>query len=271
VRPGRPPLVVTVHDDLPWSHPEWMSRANVLQHRLVVERALPRAAAVLTVSEATRRALLARFALDPARVSVAPHGVDPVFTPGPAGETGVPAPYLLAVGTLQPRKGLDTALAAFERCAAAGAPHHLVVAGARGWRDDAIVARFARSPVRDRVHLLGAVPDARLVSLLRGAALLLVPSRYEGFGLPALEGMACGTPVVAADATSLPGVIGDAGELVPPGDDAAWGERIGALLADPARRASMRERGLARAATFTWARCAERTVVAYERALDVTC
>lgn len=264
-RPVAMPLVVTVHDVLAWAHPEWMGRENVLQHRLVLQRVLARAAMVLTSSEFTAGELRERFGLE--RVAVVPLGADEAFSPeGERGVAGVEGPYLLAVGTLQPRKDLETALAAFEHCAAAGASHALVVAGARGWHDDATVARLLASPFASRIHLLGHVGEAALVRALRGADALLFPSRHEGFGLPPLEAMACGTPVVAVRATAVPEVAGDAAVLVEPGDANAFATALLALLDDPGRRSSLRARGLRRAATFTWARHAELTVAAYKEA-----
>ena len=266
--PARPvgvPLVVTVHDVLAWAHPEWMGRENVLQHRLVLQRVLARAQMVLTSSQFTAGELRERFGLE--RVAVAPLGVDAAFSPaGERGVDGVDGPYLLAVGTLQPRKDLETALAAFEHCATAGAPHALVVAGARGWHDEATVARLLASPFAARIHLLGHVGEDALVRALRGADALLFPSRHEGFGLPPLEAMACGTPVVAVNATAVPEVTGDAAVLVEPGDAGAFAGATMALLDDPAQRAALRARGLARAAPFTWARHTDLTVAAYREA-----
>ncbi len=266
--PARPvgvPLVVTVHDVLAWAHPEWMGRENVLQHRLVLQRVLARAQMVLTSSQFTAGELRERFGLQ--RVTVVALGVDASFSPdGERGVDGVEGPYLLAVGTLQPRKDLETALAAFEHCAAAGAPHALVVAGSRGWHDEATVARLLASPFAARIHLLGHVGEDALVRALRGADALLFPSRHEGFGLPPLEAMACGTPVVAVRATAVPEVTGDAAVLVEPGDAGAFARATMALLGDAAQRAALRERGLARAAPFTWSRHAEETVAAYREA-----
>ncbi|HUR86526.1 MAG TPA: glycosyltransferase family 1 protein [Solirubrobacteraceae bacterium] len=266
-RPIATPLVVTVHDVVAWEHPEWMGRANVLQHRLVLERVLPRAAVVLTSSQFTRGELMRRLGLDPERVAVAPLGVDGAFTPeGDGGVDGVDGPYLLAVGTLQPRKDLATALAAFERLAAHGLAHALVVAGARGWRDAETLARVQASPHADRIHVLGRVDEPALVRALRGADVLLFPSRYEGFGLPPLEAMACGTPVIAARATSIPEVVGDAALLVEPGDVAGFAGAVTRLVDDPALRRDLRERGLRRAAQFGWDRHVDLTVAAYARA-----
>jgi alpha-1,3-rhamnosyl/mannosyltransferase len=219
---------------------------------------------VLVPSAHTRDRLRARVGRV-REIRVTPLGIDARFAPGPpSGDGARGGPYLLAVGTLQPRKNLEAALAAVERLHAGGLEHRLVVAGARGWRDDALVARLRGSPAAHRIELLGRVDDAALVRLYRGAACLLYPSRAEGFGLPPLEAMACGTPVVAAAAGSLPEVLGDAAPLVDPDDVDGLAAAIADVLADPA---PWRARGLTRAARFTWAACAEATVAAYHAAV----
>jgi glycosyltransferase involved in cell wall biosynthesis len=249
------PTVVTLGDAIPWTNPRWLTPAHALHARLVLAPALRQAAAVVVPSKHTRSELLRVVrGLDPERVVVTPWGVDERFSPGrgPEGAT----PYLLAVGTLQPRKNLQAAVAALERL---DTDHRLVVVGPRGWHDDALMARLRR----DRVEVLGHVSDAELVTLYRGAACLVFPSLSEGFGFPLVEAMACGTPVVCADAGSLPEVAGDAALIVPPHDHAALATAVAAVIADPA---PWRERGRARAATFSWARCADQTMSVYREA-----
>ena len=249
------PLVVTVHDVMALEHPEWFSRANALQQRLALPRLARSARRVLVPSRYTAERLLAATGIGGDRVRVAPWGVDVGFAPGPVDEAvlarhGVERPYLLAVGTLQPRKGLEELLEAV-------GDRRLVVVGARGWRDEAIAERL-----RGRALLTGRVDDDELVALLRGADALVHAAHEEGFGFPPLEAMACGTPVVAYRSSSVPEVVGDGGVLADPGELAAALERV---LGDPD---GWRERGLARAATFTWERCAALTVAAYHEALD---
>jgi alpha-1,3-rhamnosyl/mannosyltransferase len=239
---------------------------------VLLAAALRRATRVLTPSTESRRRLLAALDLDPERVDVTPYGVDERFSPGdhsPAilEDLGVPQPYLLTVGTLQPRKNLEAALRAFEQLADAGAEHHLVVAGARGWGEDALIARFEGARWHSRVHVVGRVADDALVTLYRGADCFVFPSRGEGFGLPPLEAMACGTPVVASRASSIPEVVGDAGVLVDPDDVAEIAGALERVVGSPSVRAELVRRGRERALGFTWARCAELTVRAYRRAL----
>lgn len=265
------PLAVTLHDVMALDHPEWFTRGNVLQQRLVLGPALRRASAILTPSEHSRDRAVARLGLDPQRVHVTPWGVDERFSPGPRPtdlleRLGVRGRYLLTVGMLQPRKNLEAALAAFERLRGRH-DVELVVAGSRGWRDETLVERLHSSPEGECVHLTGHVSDDELVGLYRGAECFLFPSRYEGFGFPPLEAMACGVPTVSSDRASLPEVVGDAGVLVDPDDPAAMAEAVEALLSSRALRDETVARGRERAGKFTWARCAEQTVDAYSLAL----
>ena len=241
--------------------PGVVRRARSVAHaRFVLAPALRRAAAVLVPSAHTRERLLAAVrGLAPERVHVTPWGIDARFSPGPAVAR---SRSCSTVGTLQPRKNLEAALRAFERldgddraswssARAAGASTRW----RRGWRPRRRAAR---------IDVLGRVDDDELLGALpRPRACLLFPSRGEGFGFPPLEAMACGTPVVAAAAGSLPEVLGRAAPLVDPDDADALAAAVERVLADPS---PWRERGLARAAGFTWERCAELTVAAYAAA-----
>jgi glycosyltransferase involved in cell wall biosynthesis len=267
VRAGTP-LVITVHDMAVWDHPEWFERPIVLQQRLVLARALRRARRILTPSQSTRRRLLEILDIDAGAVEVAPWGVDTHFAPGPPPGAilerhGIEGPYVLVVGTLEPRKNVEGALVAFERLVEDGAEHLLVIAGARGWREGQLMARLRQSPASARMRLLGRVDENALVGLYRGADCLVYPSRYEGFGLPPLEALACGTPVLCGHTTSLPEVVGDAAVLIELDDPEALHGALGDLLASPARREALARQGPERAALFTWERCAERTVRVY--------
>lgn len=266
------PTVITLHDVLGFDHPEWFTRALALQWRLVLAPALRQAACVLVPSTHTRERLLPRLGLDEERVRLVPLGVDPRFTPGQAPDgllerLGLGAPFVLTVGTLQPRKNVEAAVHAFERLVAAGAEQRLAIVGGRGWRDDALADLIRRSPAADRIVMTGRITDDELVGLYRAADCFVFPSRYEGFGFPPLEAMACNTPVISSDRTSLPEVVGDAALLVDPDDVDAIERGLAELLSSPELRAELVERGRRRVARFTWSRCAELTVEAYRSAL----
>ena len=183
-----------------------------------------------------------------------------------AGRGACRAPSCL--GTLEPRKNLPTLLAAYAHLAGRpGFRHTLVIAGGRGWYYDAIDAVVERLGLGGRVLFPGYVPDGDLPLWYSAADLFVYPSLYEGYGLPPLEALACGTPVVTSDASSLPEVVGDAGLTVPAEDDLALAEAMARLLADDALRADLRARGLARARTQSWQRVARETARAYHRVL----
>ena len=203
--------------------------------------------------------------IEPGRVEVIHLGVSPSFRPGDPTHDG--PPYLVVVSEFSDRKGFGEAFAVVGALADAGLPHRLAVVGhvAPAFRP-ALDALLAAAPHPERIDVLGYVPD--LLAVLHGADLALVPSRYEGFGLPALEAMAAGVPVVAFDGTSLPEVVGDAGVLVPDGDVAAMAAAVRAVLASPARAAELRAAGLGRAAEFTWDRTAAAYAELYRAALD---
>ena len=263
------PLVLTIHDLLPLRHPELFPRLTKVHTRLLFARSARRATRIITGSEHTRGELGSLLGIGPERVTVTPYGVDARFRPEPPPpgwaeeRLGVRGRYALCVGNLEPRKNLATAVRAFE---AAGVEDcSLVVVGARGWRNE----EFERVVERTRAHVVvaGYVEDDELVPLYSGAECLVFPSLYEGFGFPPLEAMACGTPVISSDRTSLPEVVGDAGVLVDPHDEGAIAEAIRALLGDESRAREIGERGRERAAAFTWERTAAATVDAYRAAL----
>jgi glycosyltransferase involved in cell wall biosynthesis len=179
-------------------------------------------------------------------------------------------PFVLAVGTVQPRKNYELLVRAF-RSVAETLPHALVIAGGRGWLAEGLQAEINRQGLTERVLLPGFVDDADLPALYAAADLFVFPSLYEGFGLPLLEAMACGVPVISSDASSLPEVAATGDEpaalLLPPGDEAVWAAAMLRLLGDPAARQRLIEAGRAQAARFTWGRAARQLAALYEQLL----
>ena len=236
-----------------------MGLRDRLIFRTVVPRAARRAARVLTVSERTRRDLIEHYGLPEDKIVVTPNGVDPAF--GPEGPKADGSAYALFVGALQPRKD---PVSAVEAIALVDGGLRLVFAGPDKGGGQALREAVARLGLEDRVELLGYVEQERLAALYRGAACLVFPSRYEGFGLPVIEAMACGTPVVAARTSALPEVAGDAAVLVEPGSPAALAQGIAEALADRERLVAA---SLERALSFSWRKSAERTLAVYRELL----
>ncbi|MDQ3167027.1 MAG: glycosyltransferase family 4 protein [Chloroflexota bacterium] len=269
------PTVVTVHDLAFFRLPDVVPAGRRRYLAAMTRVSVSRAAGVLAVSEHTARDAVELLGVPPGRITVTPLGVDPWFRPTGAdalaafrAERGLDRPFILAVGTLEPRKGMTTLLRAFGRVASS-VPHDLVLVGATGWMNESFDRTLAGlpGPVRERVRQVGFVPAADLPPWYGAASLFAYPSLYEGFGLPVLEAMACGTPVITSAVSALPETAGEAALLVPPGDAGALADALGRLLDDPVLAVDLSGRGLARAALFPWSRTAEATVAAYRAAL----
>lgn len=268
--------VVTIHDAFPYVYPAKHNHLDNWRYRWILPYAARRADAVITVSECSRRDLAQALQVAEARIRVTSEGVDPQFAPVPDGPArralleryGVTWPYVLYVGGINPRKNISRLFEAYAQVLAAyGAGGHaaprLVIAGKRQWRTEEIEATFRRLDLGEHVHFTGYVNDADLPGLYSGAELLAFPSLYEGFGLPPLEAMACGTPVVTSDVSSLPEVVGDAALTVNPFDVEALAAALMRVLTDSTLRKDLRERGLRHAARFTWSRTARETLHIY--------
>jgi len=269
--PLRPCAVVSVVHDVSFArHPEYFAP----RQRAWMARALPHAMRhadmVVTVSEFSRREMHEVYGIDPARVVVAYDGVEPRFAAPATVPPPVAPPYLLAVGNLQPRKNLATLVRAFAelRRARPEVRERLVVAGQVGYAGAEVGDLVAAEGLRGQVDLLGYVSDEALVALVGGATAVAYPSVYEGFGLPVVEAMAAGTPVVAGDIPVMREVAGDAALLVPPLDVAAWARTLADLAGDAALRARLQQAGRERAARYTWRACAASVLEALERAAE---
>lgn len=272
---SRVPQVVTVYDLSFIHYPDRLPAARRHYLRLFTGLTCRRACRVIAISESTAQDVAARFGLPRSRIDVALPGVDPRFRPLPAAEVadfrrrkGLPERFMLFVGTLEPRKNLPLLLRAYAALPAADRDAvHLVLGGGRGWMDGAIFETIERMGLGATVHLPGYLADSELPAWYNAAEVFVYPSVFEGFGLPVVEAMACGKPVLVANTSSLPEAAGDAGCLLPPDDEAAWTAALARAIHDPAWRAEAGARAQAHAARFTWAATAAQTVASYRRAL----
>jgi glycosyltransferase involved in cell wall biosynthesis len=270
--------VVTIHDMTLSLMPRYHPFRKQLLIRPVVALTARRASRIITVSEHARRDIVRLLRVAPERVCVTSEAADPIFRPVDAHEQarvrlahGIRGPYLLFVGTIEPRKNLARLVAAWARLRAERAiPHQLVLVGARGWYDQPIFEQVARCGFRDQVIFTGYVPRADLPGLYSGADAFVLPSLAEGFGLPLIEALACGTPALISATPALLEVADGAALSVDPlriGAIAAGLERI---VSDPQLRGCLHEQGLRRAAEFSWQRTANLTLGVYQEALNAT-
>lgn len=277
----RVPGVVTVHDLSFLRLPEKFPAVKRLYLTGLAAASTRRAAQVIAVSRQTAGDLARFLRIPPGKITVIYNGVDGRFVPGRAEDAaafrrrkGLPPRYLLFVGTLEPRKNLETLITAYaawrariragEQAMRADEDVHLVLVGARGWFYDEIFRRVARAGLEAQVHFAGYVPGSELPEWYRAAEACVYPSLFEGFGLPVLEAMACGTPVLCSAAPGVAEAAGEAALTVPPTDREAWVAGLALITGQPELRGELRRRGLARAAGLSWRRAAEATLGVYE-------
>ena len=247
------PFIFTIHDLSHIYCPEISSPPIRLYYATVMKRACRRAARILTVSEFTRTQIIEWSGVSPQKISNVGCGIDPAFQPN-GDPYGLPYPYLLSVTNRKRHKNEFRLVEAFAK-ASLNQRIHLVLTGES---TPELVSCIEAQELRSRVDFVGIVPEERLPSLYRGAEALVFPSLYEGFGLPILEAMACGTPVVTANTTALPEVSGDAALLVDPTSVKQISDAMEQVVSDTSLRQQLREKGLAQAAEFSWASTVSR-------------
>jgi glycosyltransferase involved in cell wall biosynthesis len=269
-------LVVTVHDMSFLTHPQFHEDANIAFCTRECHRAARRAAKLIVPSEATKRDVLRYLHVDEDRIHVIYEAAGESFGPVQDREKigkvlashAIDRNYVLFVGTIEPRKNVTRLLEAFLHVVSSRPDQGelLVVAGGKGWRNTDVYDFVRESGLTDRVRFLGYVTDFDLRALYSAATVFAYPSLYEGFGLPVVEAMACGCPVITSRVSSLPEVVGEAGLLVEPTDVADIARALSAALGDRELRRKLRMAGLQRAAQFSWERAARETIRVYEQA-----
>ena len=265
---GTLPFVSVVHDLTPWTHQEWHKGRTLVGFAPLWDWTAERAARLLCVSRATARELTEAYPETRSRVRVVPNGVDSHFSPpGEADDLAATRSryaggrtFILYLGTLEPRKNIETLVAACERLwRRRRAGPDLVLAGGAGWKTSGLNERIAASPYRDRIHLAGYAERGAARDLYRAAEVFVYPSLSEGFGLPVLEAMACGAPVVASTADALKEVAADDALFAEPTDAEGFARQIERLLEDRSLASRLAAAGRARAARFSWGAAAEAT------------
>jgi glycosyltransferase involved in cell wall biosynthesis len=264
------PTVLTIYDLIPMLFPEYSTARARLLFRLTTSLALRAASHVILISQATRRDLLAAYRFSPEKLTVIPLAADPAFRPASPHEVesvrrkhDLPEDYVLYLGSNKPHKNLVRLIDAFSRIARHTPRIALVIAGAWDPCYPQARRRVAALELERSVHFLGPVAEEDLRALYSGATAFVFPSLYEGFGLPVLEAMACGTPIACSDASSLPEVAGDAALYFDPTDVEAIAWAFSEILTDPALRENLRAQGLNRASEFSWEQTGQETLDLY--------
>ncbi len=270
------PTVTTIHDLSGILFPEWHPADRVRWYEREFSRGVAQTRHFLAVSEFTRQEIMRVLHVPAERITATPLAARDAFRPQPAEScaaacrgAGLPTQFFLFVGTLEPRKnvaGLLEAYAALPASLRARVP--LAIAGAWGWKAEALRERLRAHDLAGQVHLLGYQNDVQLAALYSACTALVWPTFYEGFGLPPLEALACGAAVIVSDVASLPEVVGSAGVRLDPRRIGAWTEAMRRVAEDEAWREALRAAGPAQAARFSWRRCAEQTAAVYRAACE---
>lgn len=268
--------VVTLHDMTFFLFPQLHTRSKRLFFPWMIRYSARTADMLAAVSESTRRDAIHLLDLDPERIFTTPNGIDEIYRPLDAPIASqecrqrydLPEEFLLFVGLVEPRKNLPVLIRAYRELVDRRPVPDLVVVGRLGWMYEDVFRQVEELGLKERVHFTGYVPAEDLPMVYNLAKVFVYPSRYEGFGLPPLEAMACGTPVITTAISAMQDQVGDAGLLVPPDDTAALSQAIERLLSDSALRRDLSDRGRRRAGEYTWTRTAQTTLQAYRWALN---
>lgn len=269
------PSVITFHDMTFFIHPEMHTLSKRAFFPWIMHHSSRKADMIITDSESTRRDAMQLLAIPPEKIVTVHLGYQDIFRP--ITDTAIldavrekhhlPEHFILYVGAVEPRKNLPLLLNVFDILVQQGYSQHLVIVGGLGWLYQDVLTQIDKLRAKDRIHRMGHIPYADLPVFYNLADVFVYPSIYEGFGLPPLEGMACGTPVITSDISSMPEFVGDAGVLAPPNDEAALLEAIQTVLSDDALRGRLAKDGPKQAANFTWKHTAEKTMNIYEQVL----
>lgn len=261
--------IITIHDLAFLLYPHLLTPESARYYGQI-DQAVRHTDHIIAVSEATKGDAIRLLGVPQDKITIIYEAANPIYRPSQGSDStvereyGLSSPFILFVGTIEPRKNLPTLLRAYRRLLDQYKPSvKLVVVGEKGWLYEQVFLLLEELHLQEEVLFLGRVPAEGLLHLYNAAKILVHPALYEGFGLPPLEAMACGTPIVVANVSSLPEVVGDAALLVDPQDEEAWTVAIWRLLSDDSLRADLREKGLKRAELFSWEKAAHETLSLY--------
>jgi glycosyltransferase involved in cell wall biosynthesis len=265
--------VVTYHDMTFFLYPHLHARSKRVFFPMAIRASARQADALIAVSESTRQDAIRILGIPPQKITTAQLGVDPSFTPISdieqkrriAEKYHLPKKFILYVGLVEPRKNLPKLISAYKKSVDNGIEHKLVVVGRYGWMYEEVFRQIEALNLKDNVFLAGYISQEDLPMVYNLASLFVYPTLYEGFGLPSLEAMACGLPVISTNVSSLPEIIGDAGVLVPPDDVDSLYQAIQKVLKDEKLSEDLIQKGLEQAAKFTWERTARSTLQVYRQ------
>jgi len=263
--------IITICDLTPVLFPQTFDYATVMLHKAFLKRTLNSVSKIITISYSTKRDLIHYFKIPDNNITVTHLAADASFRPIKESEVdtfrekyNICCPYILYVGTLEPRKNIPNLISAFSSLKMAGFPHKLILTGKLGWKYEKIFETIRSLKLENEVRLMGRLPDSELPYIYNGAELFVYPSLYEGFGLPPLEAMACGTPVITSNSSSLPEVVGDAGITIDPYNVNMLASTMKDVITNKELQDQMIKRGKDKAKTFTWESTARKTLSVYE-------
>lgn len=269
--------IITVHDLSPFLFPNTFSYSTVLLHKILFSKTLRSVDKIITVSESSKYDLVTHFSVPEDKIKVIFNGVDTRFKPLNKDNVNellkmynINFPFILYVGTLEPRKNIPILLKAYYQLKKRNINHKLVIAGKKGWKYQEIFETIDKLNLKDDIIFTGYVPENDLPALYNAADLFVYPSIYEGFGLPPLEAMACGTPVITSNTSSLPEVVGNAGIMVDPLDINELAYSMHEVLTNSTLKIDLSKKGLERAKMFSWEKCARETLEVYEDVYNKT-
>lgn len=269
--------VITVHDITPFLYPEKHPFSRSFVNRLFFPITLKFANKIIAVSENTKKDLISYFGTPENKIKVIPNGVDKSFQlldyediDKVKNKYSLRFPFILYVGTLEPRKNIPSLIMAFNKLKEKKITHRLVIAGKKGWKYKDIFKIISKLNLQNDIIFTGYVSDEDLPGLYNAADLFVYPSIYEGFGLPPLEAMACGTPVITSNTSSLPEVVGNAGIMIDPLDIESFAESMYKVISNEDLKIKMRKKGLERAKLFSWEKCAKEVMDTYQKIYNET-